>query len=281
MTAKMLHFILITNDPQKAAMAVKAGVSRVMVDLEIMGKADRQPASSLISGHKISDISVIRNAVPEAELMVRINPHHAGSAGEIAAAISHGANFIMLPMVTQVADMRAVKTLCGHQVKLVPLIEHIDALQNLEAILDAGADEAYLGLNDLHLSLKQHFMFQPLADGLVDQFVNIAKTRGIRYGFGGIGAMGAGLLRADAIIKEHARLGCAQVILSRAFDKAAQDAETDFAQAYAQGISALRAAYEAANKRSDTQVSDDIADIRQKIADITTQIQAKNQAKLA
>lgn len=258
-----LETIVITNDVPRAALAVRAGVSRIMVDLEYIGKSDRQPAGSLISAHSFDDISAIRAGVPTAKLIVRINPAGETTPREVQEAITRGADFIMLPMVKTAEEMHRVKTLIDGRAKLIPLIEHIDALNNAAAILDAGADEAYLGLNDLHLSLGQHFMFEPLAEGLVDQFAKLVRARNLPFGFGGVGKMGAGLLAADAVIGEHARLGSTRVIISRAFDRALETEGLTSDADYIQGVKAISDAYLLAGTRSHHQLqAEHVATIR-------------------
>ena len=258
-----LTTIVITNDVARAALAVRAGVARIMVDLEVDGKAERQPAGSLISAHSFDDISAIRAAVPQAGLIVRINPVGGNTPREVEEAITRGADFIMLPMVKTAEEMQRVKTLIAGRAKLIPLIEHIDALNNAEAILDAGADEAYLGLNDLHLSLHQQFMFEPLVEGLVDRFARAARERAMPFGFGGVGKIGSGQLPAEAIIGEHARLGSTRVIISRAFDRALDAAGAATDSDYIQGVSDIFAAYGAAQMRSEHQVqAEHVATIR-------------------
>lgn len=270
-----LNCIVITNDTARAALAVKAGVQRIMVDLEYIGKSDRQPAGSLISAHSFDDISAVRAVISGASLIVRINPAGETTRTEIEEAISRGADFIMLPMVTGPDQMALVKAIIAGRAKLIPLIEHIDALNNAEAILNAGADEAYLGLNDLHLSLGQHFMFEPLADGLVDGFAKACAIRGIAFGFGGVGKMGAGQLPADAIIAEHARLGSTRVIISRAFDRALEAAGTTSDDAYIQGVNEIFAAYEAARMRTPAEHETAAKATYQSIRQIAANLQAK------
>ena len=60
-------------------------------------------------------------------------------------------------------------------------------------------------------------MFELLADGTVEELCVKFRRRKIVYGFGGIAAIGTGILPAEAILKEHYRLGSTSVILSRSF----------------------------------------------------------------
>lgn len=273
-----LATIVITNEPQRAALALRAGVTRIMVDLEHIGKSDRQPAGSLISAHSFDDITAVRAAIPTGELIVRINPVGDITAREVEEAITRGTDFIMLPMVANAQEMQRVKGLIAGRAKLIPLIEHTGALDNAESILDAGADEAYLGLNDLHLSLNQHFMFEPLAEGLVDRFAGYANARHLPFGFGGVGKMGAGLLPASAVIGEHARLGSTRVIISRAFDRALEAEGLTSDNDYIQCVKAIYTAYDLAAMRSSHQIqAEHVATIRT-IREIATNARARASA---
>ena len=87
-----------------------------------------------------------------------------------------------------------------------------------------AVQEVFVGLNDLHLSLGQRFMFEPLADGSVDRVAQAARRRGLRFGFGGIARMGEGLLPGREVLAEHVRLGSGAVILARAFRRGISEA---------------------------------------------------------
>ena len=52
-----LNLFYITNRPDVALIAEKYGVDRIWIDLETLGKAERQPGNTVKSNHKISDIS--------------------------------------------------------------------------------------------------------------------------------------------------------------------------------------------------------------------------------
>ena len=56
-----------------------------------------------------------------------------------------------------------------------------------------------------------------LANGTVEMLCNKFKEKGIPYGFGGLAKIGEGLLKSDAVIAEHKRLGSTCAILSRTF----------------------------------------------------------------
>ena len=47
-----LKLFYITNDPNVALIAEKHGVDRIWVDLETLGKTERQPGNSVKSNHR-------------------------------------------------------------------------------------------------------------------------------------------------------------------------------------------------------------------------------------
>ena len=94
----------ITNNPDVALIAESAGVDRIFVDLEYIGKSDRQGGMDTVqSHHTIDDIAKIRRVLTKSELLVRCNPIHeatstfCSSQDEIDAIINSGADIVMLP----------------------------------------------------------------------------------------------------------------------------------------------------------------------------------------
>ncbi|WP_338722160.1 hypothetical protein [Devosia sp. XK-2] len=89
-------------------------------------------------------------------------------------------------------------------------------------------------------------MFEPLADGLVDQLAGAVTGAGLALGVGGLARSGEGLLPAEMLVAEHVRLGSTGAILSRTFHRnrlTVQDleAEMDFASEVAKLQDAYRA----------------------------------------
>lgn len=218
----MIKLMYITNQPEYAKAAVAAGVDRIFVDLEHYGKEQRQSGLDTVkSKHTLDDVMAIRDVItPPAKLLVRVNPLHAGSTEEIDAVIRAGADIVMLPMWTSVQEVREFVRLVGGRARAVPLLETARAAQDevLQQVLDlCGVDEIYIGLNDLHLSKNQPFIFCPLADGTVARLAAMLRSKGVPFGFGGIAAMDGGLLPGALILGEHVSLGSNSVILSRSF----------------------------------------------------------------
>lgn len=220
-----LKTMYITKDPAVARIAEEAGVDRVWVDLEYIGKAARQGGMDTVqSHHTIEDIRVVRGAIRRAELLVRVNPIHGATAdhgdsrSEIEAVLAAGADRLMLPYFKTAAEVETFLQIINGRARNVLLLETPEAVEALDEILRLpGIDEIHIGLNDLSLGYGLPFMFQLLADGTVERLCLKLREAGIPYGFGGIASPGKGLLPAERIIREHYRLGSTRVILSRSF----------------------------------------------------------------
>ncbi|MCF8719336.1 aldolase/citrate lyase family protein [Nitrospina gracilis] len=217
----MLTLMLITNHPDLAKNAVAAGVNRIFVDLEVIGKKERQGhLDTWISGHSMDDARRVREAIPDAELLIRLNPPHPGIEQEIEEALAIGPELLMLPMFRTADELARFSEQVGGRAGVVPLVETPEAADALESIVRVpGLKEVYIGLNDLHLGLKQNFIFQPLADGMVDALAKTILNAGLPFGFGGIARIGEGQLPGEMVLGEHLRLGSSSVILSRTFQR--------------------------------------------------------------
>ena len=215
-------FKYITNKPELARFAVGCGVNRIFIDMEHIGKDRRQGhVNAHRAAHTLEDVHVVRQAIPDTELMVRINPVFEGTVSEVNGAIAAGADVIMLPMFTSAEEIRYVAELIHGRVSFCPLLETPQALVRLDEILEhhEAIDEIHIGLNDLHLGMGLSFMFEVLTGGLVEFAAAKIKSKGIRFGFGGIARIGQGAVAAELVLGEHVRLGSEMVILSRTFHK--------------------------------------------------------------
>jgi hypothetical protein len=219
-----MEFIFITSDPLLARSMVFAGVDRIMVDLEINGKEERQGhLDTVISRHSFNDVSVVRSALNdcgEGVLMVRINPLGIGTRQEIEEILCRGADRIMLPMFTHPDEVKQCLDYIGGRASLTLLLETAAALARLPQILDIeGFDEIHIGLNDLHLDMGLDFMFELFGSGLLDHAASLIHAARIPFGIGGVSCLGTGILSADLILAAHMHLGSERVILSRSFER--------------------------------------------------------------
>jgi hypothetical protein len=215
----MIELFQITNDPDFARRCDALEGFRLFVDLERNGKAERQAGrNTFISAHEISDVGCVRAQLTRTPLMVRVNPLHQGTRGEVDAVLTQGADLLMLPMFTSADELASFSDIVAGRAPIVPLLETKQALQTLDHWIGTpGLAEVFVGLNDLHLSLGCRFMFEPLALGMVDRVAVAARKQGLRFGFGGIARLDEGLLPGRDVLAEHVRLGSSGVILSRTF----------------------------------------------------------------
>lgn len=220
-----LSLMYITNKPQIAEIAESAGVDRIFVDMEYIGKADRQGGMDTVQNHHtLEDVKTIAQTIKKAKLLVRINPIHEkskdyiSSEEEIDRAIKNGADILMLPYFKTVREVETFLRFVNGRVKTMLLLETPEAVGVVDDILKLkGIDEIFVGLNDLSLGYGKKFMFELLRDGTVEELCYKIKKANIPYGFGGIAALGKGDLPAEKIIIEHYRMGSTSVILSRSF----------------------------------------------------------------
>lgn len=267
--------ILITNDPSIAIDAQRAGISRIMVDLEWMGKKDRQASrTTFLSSHTADDIARIRAVLTTSELIVRLNPWNPESPAELETSLSAGADIIMLPMITHMADFDAFITALDDRAEALPLVETAYSMAHIAEIADyASVKEVYIGLNDLHLSLGLDFLFEPLALGLLDWMVERIRARGKGFGFGGIAMMGSGELPAENILAEHVRLGSDCVILSSRFCKDVEITNPEGrVERLKHALALMQQTHAKASARTQEQTLVDAAETAEKIRELTRSV---------
>lgn len=213
-----LKYMYITNSPAVAKVAEDNGVDRIFIDMEVLGKENRQKnMNSVKSHHTFEDIKAVKSTIKNSELLVRVNSIYAGSKEEIDTVIDCGAEIIMLPYWKSVEEVETFLAIVDKRVKTTLLLETKEAVECIDEVLKLDFDEIHIGLNDLHLSYGLMFMFELLSNGTVEKLCNKFKEKGIPYGFGGVAKLGEGMLQAEKIIMEHYRLGSTRAILSRAF----------------------------------------------------------------
>ena len=251
----MLKLMYITNNPDVARIAQDAGVERIMVDMEYIGKDERQKKFGTPQNrHSFSDVRRIREVVDSAQLVVRCNPIHRGVEGypdscmETERIINLGADVIMLPYFKNPEEVREHISYVKGRAKVYLLVETSQAVENLDKILEIpGIDEIHIGLNDLGICYRKKFLFEVLADGTVDKICDKIRQKGIPYGIGGIGAPGKPfcvsehMVPAETLIREQYRLKSSSVILSRAFCNTAKTQNLDDIRAiFENGIKNIR-----------------------------------------
>lgn len=245
-----LKLMYITNRPDVALIAEHAGVDRIFVDMEYIGKAARQGGmDSVQNHHTVEDVKNLRAVLTQAQLLVRVNPIHEAtkecdsSETEIDQVVAAGADIVMLPYFKSVGEVKCFLRSVGGRARTMLLLETPEAVEQLDEILSLpGIDEIHIGINDLSLGYGKKFMFELLADGTVERLCQKIKRTGIPYGFGGVAAIGTGTLPAEAILREHYRLGSSMVILSRSFCNVVPDMDLVYVkEKFETGVGCMRA----------------------------------------
>lgn len=273
-----LNLIYITNNPSVAVIAERNGVDRIMIDLETLGKEERQKNMNTVkSHHSVEDVRVVSNILTSSEMLVRVNPWNETSVDEIEAVISAGADIIMLPMWKTVLEVSSFLKAVNGRVRTTLLLETKEAVEIIDEVLENPlVDEIHIGLNDLHLSYGLTFMFELLSNGTVEDLCNKFKARGIPFGFGGIARIGEGTLPAERVVMEHYRLGSTRAILSRSFCNTEEVTDLPSIEAiFSKNMASLRAYEELLSDKTDLEYCENTKQVRCCVDKIVSQIKEK------
>ena len=216
---------LWTDDADLARQADAAGVDRIGLDLEVHGKAERQPKSlaTWISPHSEARLPALRAAMRHgAKLFCRINPVNAGTRAEIERLLAAGVQVMMLPMFTTPAEVEQFVRLVDGRAQCVLLLENTAAAACISDIVKVpGIADVHVGINDLTLSLGRPNAnrFEVLCSDLMKRVADVVLASGLRFGVGGIGrAMQAGqAIPSDLIYAQYPRLGATAALIARSF----------------------------------------------------------------
>ena len=218
---------LFTRDPVLAGAADRAGVDRIGVDIERIGKNERQAhLNSWISDHDEQDLIPLRLQLSHSRLFARCNPIHADSAAEIDRLIAAGVEVLMLPFFHQVREAEQFIRLLDCRATPVLLMETASSVELVKDVCRVdGVEEVHIGLNDLYLSLGWRNHFEVLVSDLLERACEEILTAGHRLGVGGLGKAGDISLPipADLVYAQLARLQASAALISRAFFRPAAE----------------------------------------------------------
>ncbi|MBA4141922.1 MAG: aldolase [Nitrosospira sp.] len=212
---------LFTNDIELARRADEAGINRIGLDLERLGKAARQQhLNTWISDHDENQLPALRQALNKSKLFVRTNPPHPRLGEEIDRLIEAGAEVLMLPMFRTAEDAANFIEYIDGRAEVSLLIETAAAAVRIDEIVQfKGIDEVHIGLNDLHrdVGLKSHF--ELLRYQFMNTLSDSVHNGGIPFGFGGIGRVNDDRLPipSDLIYAQYPRLRADRALVSRVF----------------------------------------------------------------
>jgi len=216
---------LLTKDTAWAAAADAAGVTRVGVDIERMGKIQRQGfvPDARISDHTLADLIPIAKVLHHARAFVRINPLHSTTREEVERALQAGARSLMLPQFRNASEVREFVGMVAGRAETLLLLETKECLEDLDAIFAiAEVDEVMVGLNDLSLALGMRHPMQLVASPTLDDIAARARKAGRAFGFGGVASPDVSEsvpVPPALVLARHAALGSHSAWIARSFHK--------------------------------------------------------------
>jgi 2-keto-3-deoxy-L-rhamnonate aldolase RhmA len=212
---------LLTDQPALAARADAAGIDCVGVDIERLGKAERQRGHDMrLSSHELEDLQALRPALSRARLFARLNPPHAGSPQEIERALAWGAQVLMLPFFRTALEAQGFVAAVGGRARTVILVETAASAARLgEVLAVSGVDEVMVGLNDLRLELGARHHFEVLVSPLMEAIAAEVRRAGLPLAVGGVAHPDASGLPVDPdlVLAQYPRLGATGAWISRSF----------------------------------------------------------------
>ncbi|MFK7956403.1 MAG: aldolase/citrate lyase family protein [Lysobacterales bacterium] len=180
---------LVTRDPIWSAAGARAGLEFIGVDIERLGKTERQIGikNARINDHELSSLDVVAKAAPGVPLFARLNPLHTGTSVEIEEALRRGVSALMLPQFKNAAPLHEFFGMVAGRARVIPLLEDVAAMDHLDEILDLCVnDELMFGINDFSRSLGlKHPMSMALHPDM-ETVARAAKAKGVPFGWGGI-----------------------------------------------------------------------------------------------
>ncbi|MFP4228729.1 MAG: hypothetical protein ACLFTE_07875, partial [Salinivenus sp.] len=221
-TSSALQLLLFTTDLSFAQEAEAAGVSSVIVDWEQRGKAQRQHGyATEINTDTPEDVARLASAL-SIPVTVRIDSARRRWDEEVACALDHGARRLMLPMAHTVADVDRFLTVVNGRAETIVQIETQSLVDQCADLRKLPWDHAYVGLNDLMISRKGNWLWEPFLDGTVDWIYD--QLHGRSVGIGGVTVVGGGFpIPFIDLLREMARLGCQLSFLRRTFKREIED----------------------------------------------------------
>ena len=227
---------LITDDPALAARADRAGVNRVGLDLEVLGKAERQAGEDTrLSRHSLEDLAKIAPALTRADLFARLNPLNPGTRDEVERAVELGARVLMLPFFRTAHEVETFVRLVDGRAHVTLLLETPPAVVRIREIVAVpGVREIMIGLNDLRLAFGVSSHFEVLASPLLDGLAGEVRRAGLIFSVGGVARPDDGSLpiSPDLVLAQYPRLNATGAWVARSFFRG-MPPDRDFAGAIA------------------------------------------------
>ena len=214
MDQELQTFVFYANE-ELTGQAIAAGASGIVVDWEYGDKERRQNLyDTQINRHGEEELMAAR-ALTDSHILCRINGGETLSQEEVDRAISLGADELLVPMVTSVAQIERVLGWVQGQVGVALMIETEEAVTLAEELGQLPISKVYVGLNDLSIARKSRNLFMPMVDGTVDAIRPHFK---VPFGIAGLTHPALGKpIPSLLLLREMQRLQCSFTFLRRSF----------------------------------------------------------------
>jgi hypothetical protein len=224
---------LWTDDPAVARKADRAGIDRIGLDCETLGKSHRQAGhGTWISQHEPETLGAVAAQVGQAEIFVRTNSVHDGIGDEIEAFLERGATVLMLPNFRTLSEIETYADKVDGRARIVPLVERLDAIELIPRFPELGIEEFHVGLNDLSIELGLPNRMELLVRPEMRRIADAAEEAGATFGIGGLARPDAPGLPVDPalVCAVTVGLGSSGALIARSFGYADLD-DAAFARA--------------------------------------------------
>jgi len=223
-SAKARDFVLtlLSRDPEWIQAADEAGVQRIGIDIERLGKRARQRhlPDARISPHTLQDLRVVARHVRSARVFARLNGPHGRTADEVERALDLGATALMLPQFRDVAEAARFIEVVDGRAEVILLIETPAAAARVAGIAAiGGVSEIMVGLNDLHMAMGLRNSMELASSSMLEMLSAEARAAGVRFGFGGVARHTLrGLpIDPDLVLARHAAVRSGAAWIARSF----------------------------------------------------------------
>jgi 2-keto-3-deoxy-L-rhamnonate aldolase RhmA len=214
---------LLTADPAMAEAGDRAGIQRIGIDFEHLGKAERQAGyDTRLSRHGWSDLAAVAVVLRRAGAFARLNALHDGSAEEVERALSCGAHVLMLPFFRAASEVERFVALVRGRAEVMALVETAPAAVRIREIAAVrGVDEIMIGLNDLRLQLGIANHFELLASPMLEGICSALRADGRPFSLAGVARSGdtAMPVPSELVYAQYPRLGATGGWVTRSFMK--------------------------------------------------------------
>jgi hypothetical protein len=219
-----LRLMLFTTDPRVARVAIDAGVAGLVVDWETKGKRARQlGADTEVNEDGPDDLERLAGLGAE-HLMCRVDSPGSETTAQVERALACGATDLLLPMVRHPSEVERFLDTIDGRARAGILVETVEAVDCVKELARFPLTWVYLGLNDLAISRRSSFLFEPLIDGTAERvrsaFVEPA------FGLAGVTSLRAGApIPCALLVAEMARLDLGFSFLRRSFKRDVEPAD--------------------------------------------------------